>query len=57
MPTQKPRCSLVLDEELLEKIEDFRFSNRYNNRNSAVIELIKLGFKQLEEENNSKKDA
>jgi metal-responsive CopG/Arc/MetJ family transcriptional regulator len=29
MPTEKPRYTITLDEELLKKIDDFRFENRY----------------------------
>ena len=43
MPTDKPRYSITVDEELLKKIDDFRFENRYPNRNQATLELIRLG--------------
>ena len=43
MPTEKPRLTIALDEELLSKIDDFRFENRYPSRSAAVIALIKKG--------------
>ena len=43
MPTDKPRYSITVDEELLKKIDDFRFENRYPNRTQATVELIRLG--------------
>lgn len=50
MPTQKPRYTIIVDEQLLKEIDDFRFENRYPSRSAATLDLIKLGMKQLEEE-------
>ncbi len=50
MPTQKPRYTVIVDEQLLKEIDDFRFENRYPSRSAATLDLIKLGMKQLEEE-------
>ncbi len=52
MPTEKPRYCITVDEELLKKIDDFRFENRYNNRTQATIELIRLGLNSLAKEKN-----
>lgn len=49
MATEKPRYSITVDDKLFEEIEDFRFSNRYQTRNQATIELIKLGLEKLKE--------
>jgi metal-responsive CopG/Arc/MetJ family transcriptional regulator len=43
MTTDKPRYTITVDEELLKRIDDFRFENRYPNRNQATLELIRLG--------------
>lgn len=43
MTTDKPRYTITVDEELLKRIDDFRFENRYPNRNKATLELIRLG--------------
>lgn len=55
MPTDKPRYTITLDEEMLKKIDDFRFENRFPNRTQATLELIRLGLETLENElkNNS----
>ena len=50
MPTQKPRYTVIVDEELLKEIDDFRFENRYPSRSSATLELIRLGIEQLKKE-------
>ena len=49
MPTKKPRFIVTVDEDLFDQIEDFRFENRYQNRNAAMIELIRAGLKVNEE--------
>lgn len=48
MPTEKPRYTITLDEEMLKKIDDFRFENRFPNRTQATLELIRIGIEELE---------
>lgn len=48
MPTEKPRYSITVDEELLKQIDNFRFENRYPSRSAATLELIRLGIEHLE---------
>jgi len=48
MPTEKPRFTVVVDEELFEKIDDFRFENRYPSRSAAALDLIRLGVEVIE---------
>lgn len=43
MPTAKPRFSITVDNELLKRVEDYRFENRCPNRTQAVLELIRAG--------------
>lgn len=50
MPTQKPRYTVIVDEELLKEIDDFRFENRYASRSAATLELIRIGIEQLKKE-------
>ena len=47
MPTEKPRYTVIVDEELLEKIDDFRFENRYPSRSAATLDLIRYGLQYL----------
>lgn len=42
MPTEKPRYTITLDEEMLKRIDDFRFENRFPNRTQATLELTVL---------------
>ncbi|MBD5149126.1 MAG: hypothetical protein HDT18_01820 [Oscillibacter sp.] len=55
MPTEKPRYTVIVDDELLKRIDDFRFENRYPSRSAATLELIRLGLEQLEK--NQAKEA
>lgn len=55
MATEKPRYTITVDEELLKKIDDFRFENRYQSRTAATIDLIKLGVETFEK-NQSKEE-
>ena len=48
MPTDKPRYTVIVDEDLLERIDNFRFENRYPSRSAATLELIRLGMEALE---------
>lgn len=50
MPTEKPRVSVTLDEEMLKRIDDYRFANRIGSRSQALNELIKLGIEELEKQ-------
>ena len=50
MPTEKPRITVVVDDEMLQQIEDFRFENRYPSRSAAMVELIRLGIEQIRKE-------
>lgn len=55
MPTEKPRYTVIVDDELLKKIDDFRFENRYPSRSAATLELIRLGMEALKKEQEQEK--
>jgi metal-responsive CopG/Arc/MetJ family transcriptional regulator len=48
MPSKKPKILLTVDDDLLERIDDFRFENRINSRSEAVRRLIKESLKKYE---------
>lgn len=56
MPTEKPRYTIIVDEELLKRIDDFRFENRYASRSAATLELIRLGMEALEKKQREAED-
>ena len=54
MATNKPRYTVSVDNDLFQKIEDFRFEHRFQTRSEATVELIRLGLKVLEQEQSQK---
>jgi metal-responsive CopG/Arc/MetJ family transcriptional regulator len=50
MPTEKPKIIFVAEQELLKRIDDFRFEHRINSRSEAIRKLIEIGLQR----NNSK---
>ena len=54
MATNKPRYTVSVDNDLFQKIEDFRFEHRFQTRSEATVELIRLGLKVLEQEQTQK---
>lgn len=50
MKTEKQKFTITCDEELLNKIDDFWFENRFRNRTQATLELIRLGLNAAEKE-------
>lgn len=56
MPTEKPRYTVIVDEELLKEIDDFRFENRYPSRSAATLELIRLGMEALKKEQKKERE-
>lgn len=48
MPTIKPRVTITMDSEQLEKIEEYRFNHRCKNQTQAILSLIETGFSTIE---------
>jgi len=52
MPTEKPKIIFVADNELLERLDDFRFDNRINTRSEAIRRLLDEALKKYEKKGN-----
>ena len=48
MTAKKPRILITFDEELLNRVEDFRFENRISARSEAIRRLIEEALKKYE---------
>jgi hypothetical protein len=48
MTTDKPKILFVADDELLRRIDDFRFGNRISTRAEAIRMLLDRALKQFE---------
>lgn len=46
--SSKPSTTVSLPPEMMEMIEDYRFTKRKDNRSAAFEDIIKYGFKYLE---------
>lgn len=55
MPTNKPRFTVTMSDEMLQQIDDFKFANRYKTQNQAVIALVRRGIEELERQDADKK--
>jgi two-component sensor histidine kinase len=49
MPTLNPRITFTVTEETMKAIEDYKFSHRMKNQTQAILSLIDIGFKVLED--------
>lgn len=48
MPTDKPRCTITFeDKELRDRVDSFRFENRFRSQNDAIMALINKGIEVL----------
>jgi len=54
MPTKKPILTFAADEDLLERISDYRFENRIETKSEAIRLLVEEGLKKWE---NTKKNS
>ena len=51
MPTVKPSATVVFEsDDMFNRIEDFRFNNRFANRSQAVLFIIKAGMNALKDD-------
>jgi metal-responsive CopG/Arc/MetJ family transcriptional regulator len=51
MPTKKEILNFAVDEDLMERLDDFRFDNRINSRSEAIRRLINEALKKYEKKN------
>ena len=56
MSTNRPRYTVSVDDDMFEKIEDFRFENRFQTRSEATVELIRLGLEAVEKKKKKEKE-
>ena len=57
MPTNRPRYTIIVDDELLNQIDDFRFNNRFPSRSAATRALLHQGIEQFNTEFKDKEDS
>ena len=47
MPTDKPRFTVTIPDDMMKEIDDYRFKNRCRSQSQAINELLKKGFDVL----------
>ncbi|MDO9528918.1 MAG: hypothetical protein Q7J27_07150 [Syntrophales bacterium] len=52
MATKKPIVTMVFDEELLRRVDDYRYGNRIPTRTEAIRQILEKGLKEIEKEKN-----
>ncbi len=50
MTTEKPILTFAVDENLMERINDFRFDNRIETRSEAIRMLVEKGLEDYEKQ-------
>lgn len=49
MPTEKPRITITVTDEERTQINDFWHKNQLKSQTQAIVSLLKLGLKEVEE--------
>ena len=50
MPTDNPRITFTVSEELKDQINEYQFSNRKKNQSQAILSLIEMGLDSFSKE-------
>ena len=53
MPTDNPRITFTVSEELKDQINEYQFNNRIKNQSQAILSLIKAGMDSIESESDT----
>lgn len=56
MPTQKPRFSVAIDDDLLKSVDDYKFDNRLKSQNQAINDLVRAGLAELQRQKDQGKE-
>lgn len=47
MPTNNPRFTFTISQALLDRVDEFRFKNRFRSQTKAITALIELGLDSI----------
>lgn len=47
MATDKPRFTITMDTQTLDRVDDYRYSHRINTQSKAILELVQEGLKRV----------
>jgi len=57
MPTKNPTITMIFPDELLEKVEDYRYENRIPSRTEAIRQLIEMGLEKIGNDSSPQKQS
>lgn len=57
MPTEKPRFTITMDQELFDRVNEYQHRNRMNTQTKAVLALIRKGIAQTSSESGTPASA
>ena len=49
MPTEKPRVTFTIKQEILDKVDEFRYATKAKNQSQAVLSLLEKGLEEAEQ--------
>lgn len=53
-PNARPIINITIPEELLDKVEDYRYNERFSNRSQAICKLIENALEMYSAKKNGK---
>lgn len=57
MPSNKPRFTIVIDDDLFKQVDDYRYRHRLTSQSKAICDLVERGLNVVLEEEATKKAA
>lgn len=48
MPTDRPRITITMSDEQLERVRDYQFGNKMKNQTQAILSLLEKGMEEIE---------
>lgn len=49
MPTEKPRVTFTIKQEILDKVDEFRYATKAKNQSQAILSLLEKGLEEAEQ--------
>ena len=49
MPTMNPRITFTVSDDMMKRIDEYRFDNRIKNQTQAIVALINSGLEALDD--------
>ena len=57
MPTEKPRVTFTIKQEILDKVDEFRYATKAKNQSQAILSLLEKGLEEAEQKTKKAPEA